>query len=113
MSKRQLPWVMAGCVQGTVCAGRSGDKTHVSARCWGSETGGGAGEGGARWKGRGCGLAWGKQLPLCSHLGPARSSQILMKSCQEWRRGPYPCAFQGEEPRVGTSGSQDGQSHWF
>lgn len=46
MSKRQLLWVMAGCVQGTVCAGRSGDNTHVSARCWGSETRGVCGWGG-------------------------------------------------------------------
>lgn len=38
MSRRQLLRVTAGCVQGTVCAGSSGDKTHVSARCWGCET---------------------------------------------------------------------------
>lgn len=38
VSRRQLLRVTAGCVQGTVCAGSSGDKTHVSARCWGCET---------------------------------------------------------------------------
>ena len=56
MSRRQLLRVTAGCVQGTVCAGSSGDKTHVSARCWGCETRGGVRVMGW-WKGSGSGLA--------------------------------------------------------
>lgn len=34
--------------------------------------------------------AWGKQLPLCTHLGPEESGQMLGKSCQEQSGGLMP-----------------------
>lgn len=37
--------------------------------------------------GVGVSSAWGKQLPLCGHLGPEESGQILGKSCQEQSGG--------------------------
>lgn len=87
-----------GCVQGTVCAGRSGDR-HTCLPDAGAMKPGRCAGGVGWWEGWG-GCALGKQLPLHSHSGTARSSQILMKSCQE-RRGVLIFLFPKEDNQQG------------
>lgn len=107
MSRCRLPWVTAGCVQGTVGTGRSGGKTHVSARCWGCETGAGGAQAG--WDGRRDG-AW-----LC--VGEATVFPQSFRTCEvqsntdeqqpgmEWGWG---CGEGGLIPLLPKEQSQEG-----
>lgn len=62
---------------------------------------GAAKPGGAR-VGVGVRSAWGKQLPLCGHLGPEESGQILGKSCQEQSGGLMPLLPKEERAKTGN-----------